>query len=76
MSTADNLLKHAAEVRARPDDAMLIWRARSNLDRTDLLYMERLVPWGLKDRLRDFYRQMAENEPASSAPAAALQAPQ
>jgi hypothetical protein len=55
------------------DEAMRLWRLRANIDRGDLNGLFELARLGLKDRLRSFYRQLAQDDPASWAPKVALQ---
>jgi tetratricopeptide (TPR) repeat protein len=55
------------------DEAMRLWRLRANIDRVDLNGLFELARLGLKDRLRSFYRQLAQDDPASWAPKVALQ---
>jgi tetratricopeptide (TPR) repeat protein len=55
------------------DEAIRLWRLRANIDRGDFNGLSELARLGLKDRLRSFYQQLAQDEPASWAPRAALQ---
>jgi hypothetical protein len=54
------------------DEAMRLWRLRANIDRGNLYGLSELARLGLKDRLRSFYRQLAQDDPASWAPKVAL----
>jgi hypothetical protein len=55
------------------DEAMRLWRLRANIDRGNLYGLSELARLGLKERLRSFYRQLAQDDPASWAPKFALQ---
>jgi tetratricopeptide (TPR) repeat protein len=61
----------AAKVGAA-DDAMQLWRAKANLDRSDFRHLDELARLGLKQRLRDFYQRMSADDSSTWAPAAAL----
>lgn len=54
------------------DEAMRFWRLGANIDRGYLNGISELARLGLKDRLRSFYRQMAEDDPGSWVPNVAL----
>ena len=56
-----------------PDQAMRFWRAKANLDRGDLYRLSDFAKLGLKERLQNFYQQLAKDDPESWAPHAALQ---
>jgi tetratricopeptide (TPR) repeat protein len=56
-----------------PDEAMRFWRAKTNLDLGNFNYLSNLAQLGLKERLRNFYLQLAKDDPESWAPMAALQ---
>jgi len=62
----------AAAKASAEDDAMRLWRAKTNFDRTDFRQLDELARLGLKQRLRDFYQQMRQDDPVSWAPEAAL----
>jgi hypothetical protein len=55
------------------DEAMRLWRLKANIDRGNLYGLSELARLGLKERLRSFYRQLAQDDPASWAPKFALQ---
>jgi tetratricopeptide (TPR) repeat protein len=53
-------------------DAMRIWRRVANLSPSQIEGLDHLVDAGLRDELKDFYREMQKNMPSSGAPARAL----
>jgi len=55
-----------------PDDAMRLWRAKANLDRTDLRALDELARLGLKERLRAFYEQIKKSDLQTWVPDSAL----
>ena len=54
------------------DDALRVWRQRTNLDRAELHGLDDMLHAGLREPLIAFYAQLAREDPASSAPARAL----
>jgi len=62
----------AAKKGARAD-ALRIWKKVSNLDPADLHRLDEIAAAGMKQELTDFYRAMAERDPASWIPERALE---
>lgn len=54
------------------NDALRVWRIKSNLDRSDLTGLQELSRTEAKSQLRAFYLQMKKDDPVSTAPEAAL----
>jgi tetratricopeptide (TPR) repeat protein len=54
-------------------DAMRLWKTRSNIDLADLRGLEALAKAGMREHLRSFYLSIQEIDPASWVPAAALE---
>jgi len=54
------------------DDALRLWKQRSNLDLNDLRGLEELANAGLREELEAFYEQLAADDPESVVPGAAL----
>ncbi len=54
------------------EDAMRLWKTRSNIDLADLQGLEALAKAGMRERLRSFYLSIQEMDPVSWVPAAAL----
>lgn len=54
------------------DDALRVWRQRTNLDRAQLRGLDDMVRAGMREQLIAFYGQLGREDPASSAPARAL----
>lgn len=52
--------------------AMRIWKTRANIYPTDLYALENLARCGLREELKEFYREMQKKMPASEVPARAL----
>jgi hypothetical protein len=55
------------------EDALRLWRVKSNLDRSDLRSLPELAGFGLEEQLGNFYRRIGEDDPVSWVPATALQ---
>ena len=72
-SEALGAIAFAAARAQAPDEAMRFWRAKANLDRGDLYRLSDFAKLGLKERLQNFYQQLAKDDPESWAPQAALQ---
>lgn len=62
----------AAAKAGAQEDAFRLWRTKANLDRADFRHLNELARLGRKQRLRDFYQQMSQDDPASWVPDAAL----
>ena len=54
------------------EDAMRIWRVRSNVNLARLVYMKELASFGMDAELSDFYNERARVLPASDTPKLAL----